>query len=495
MAVTNGARLEAYEEEETRTCSFSTDGKRPNSNDSENRRYRTPPIINMFTSKVTENSIRNLSRDSIAFIWFQVFIKILLRMEHTNKTTQAMIEKCRSEYETNSTQLQKIDEFQQTYETDQAIWWYTRDSFLFGLVSKSLLTQDIHSIIPFRLFIVDLHNQLGELHYKRTEKILKVYRGKKISISVLQNLIDNQGGLISMNEFLTATADSEIAIMFAGMGVPLDGYESVLFELDLDNDSNDTNIKPFADITHRSQFPQEQEILFSAGTVWRIKSVKYNEDLRLWSIYLKLSGNNELKSVELINQLNKQIDEQCTLLTLGDFLLKIEEYDKAEYYFKEMLNELSSVDKRRGILYNSIGLAKYKKGDPKAALKSFKQAQDFIEANYPNYGNNSNHSSATTTTTSQNDKVILIVLTATYPSEITIYNNIGYMYHKMRDFEKASENYQKALDLYSESGIENVQGLSAIHNNIGGLCFDKGEFNEALRNYREAVNLLPETHA
>ncbi|CAF4509770.1 unnamed protein product, partial [Didymodactylos carnosus] len=248
--------------------------------------------MSVFSSDIKENSIRNLTKSSSQFIWCQSIISIIIRMSYTPSDMYDMVEKCRSEYETNDTELQKIDEFQQTYETDQAIWWYTRDSFLFGLVSKSLLTQDIHSIIPFRLFIVDLHNQLGELHYKRTEKILKVYR--------------------------------------------------VLFELDLNSDSNDTDIKPFADISHRSQFPEEQEILFSAGTVWPIKSVKYNEDLRLWSIYLKLSGNNKLKSVELINQLNKQIDEQCTLLTLGNFLLKIEEYDKAEYYFKEMLNELSS---------------------------------------------------------------------------------------------------------------------------------------------------------
>ncbi|CAF1388674.1 unnamed protein product, partial [Didymodactylos carnosus] len=224
----------------------------------------------------------------------------------------------------NETVLKKINNFQQLYRSEQAGRWWTHDSFLFRLLNKAFRTEDIATIYPF--------------------------------LNIVRNLIDNQHGLISMNGFLSVTNDRTVADMFASIDQNRLGYEAVLFELKLDVDGKPSSRKPFADITNISQYPEEKEILFSMGIVWCIDSVTQQEN-NSYLIKLSLTNEEDLRSTELIKYLKKNMSkEMCTLLTFGNFLFDIGEYDKAEYYYKKMAIELPPNDKRQAILYNNIGL-------------------------------------------------------------------------------------------------------------------------------------------
>ncbi len=71
-----------------------------------------------------------------------------------------------------------------------------------------------------------------------------------------------------MNEFLSTTEDEEVAKGFAS-GVPDSSQKAVIFELNIDSDV--VNI-PYAQIPsdRYAKKSNEEEVLFSIGSVWRI---------------------------------------------------------------------------------------------------------------------------------------------------------------------------------------------------------------------------------
>ncbi len=143
----------------------------------------------------------------------------------------------------------KISEFDQYYQSTNAIFWYTRNYFLFRLLNQAFRTEDIDNIFKFRFFIVDLYQQLLNLHSsQRFPSKLTVYRGQSIGLTELEHLKENIGQLISINTFLSTTTDPQVASIFAGDGTNHPSYErSVLFEMTIDT-TRCHKFKPFADI-------------------------------------------------------------------------------------------------------------------------------------------------------------------------------------------------------------------------------------------------------
>ena len=62
---------------------------------------------------------------------------------------------------------------------------------------------------------------------------------------------------------------------------------------------NGTNPKPFADISHLSQFIDEKEVLFMAGSIFKINSETPSDSIHTWIIEFELCNNDayELNSV------------------------------------------------------------------------------------------------------------------------------------------------------------------------------------------------------
>ncbi|CAF5053267.1 unnamed protein product, partial [Rotaria sp. Silwood1] len=51
------------------------------------------------------------------------------------------------------------------------------------------------------------------------------------------------------------------------------GYQSVLFEIQVDPDST----YPYANISHMSELPWEDETLFAIGSIFQIINIEYSE--------------------------------------------------------------------------------------------------------------------------------------------------------------------------------------------------------------------------
>jgi hypothetical protein len=88
-----------------------------------------------------------------------------------------------------------------------------------------------------------------------------------------------------------------MALMFIGTQTSVNGMVSVLYVIDC---TYQQNMRPFADISQSSLFPDEREILFMAGSVFRIDNVLLNADV-VFTIHMTVSGGNDDELHDLNN--------------------------------------------------------------------------------------------------------------------------------------------------------------------------------------------------
>ncbi|CAF4312562.1 unnamed protein product [Rotaria magnacalcarata] len=200
---------------------------------------------------------------------------------------------------------QYIDVFAQNYRREDAAYWYSRDWFLFRTLNEALHQENYDTIIKLRCFIRDLHNQLAALQIDylqsspHNQPNIVLYRGQTIPRSEIEWLQRYQCSLISMNSFLSTTNSYQAAVFFSGEGTAdVDqGYVSVIFEILVDT-RLPLNV-PFARINYQSIFQDEEEILFSMATTFRIQDVEKIRD-NFWCVKIKLEKNLDDEQWQLL---------------------------------------------------------------------------------------------------------------------------------------------------------------------------------------------------
>jgi tetratricopeptide (TPR) repeat protein len=270
------------------------------------------------------------------FVFSQTLTDCLLRLKYTPEDKEELIHFCEKVYDGNTDQLKCIEEFRKDYSPDKALWWYTRESFFYKTLNAGLRNQDIHLTFLFRVYIFDIYCQL-----KRYQAVhpLRVYRCQMVSSDELKTLKGCHDQLISVNSFFSTSANKKQALSFLNASNITDKLVAVLFEIDADPAVVTT--KPFSDITEHSEFADEAEVLFMSGSIFRLNSVDYRKDDKVWVARMTLSSENysSLKSV-LLN-MRKQLGTGDTdLRILGKLLSNIGEFALAEKYLKRFLNQL-----------------------------------------------------------------------------------------------------------------------------------------------------------
>ena len=82
-----------------------------------------------------------------------MLLEILIQIPSPeNHVYKDFMDEARRLYKGNPTHLSVIHDFEQNYCSNEAIRWYTRDSFLFKMVNKVLRTRNTIIICKFRFF-------------------------------------------------------------------------------------------------------------------------------------------------------------------------------------------------------------------------------------------------------------------------------------------------------------------------------------------------------
>jgi hypothetical protein len=101
-------------------------------------------------------------------------------------------------------------------------------------------------------------------------------------------------GSLVVNSYFSITRNRSLAMIFLNPSLePYDQYQSVLFEIEI---NTRCKCRPYADISHLSQYPDESEILFTISIQFRIIDSTYDYHEKLWTVKLKLMTDDGIKN-------------------------------------------------------------------------------------------------------------------------------------------------------------------------------------------------------
>jgi len=455
-------------------------------------------------SDETANKVSDLVDSS--FMYTQLLKEIILTIDFEQQHITEFLMYCREQ----SSELKHIDMIEKDYRPQQAIWWYTYSRLLYTMLNRALRLMEVDLIIKMGFFVRDLHNQIVALHLQQyskrhDKKTFTVYRGQGLSLKDFDDLKNAQGGLLSFNNFLSTSLDQEVSLAFAESNQGDPNLIGILFQITIDP-SISSSI--FANVRDFGHFEEEEEILFSMHSIFRIQLVKKIDGYdRLWQVNLTLVHENNSQLHVLTERLRKETFPQTKgWYRLGTLLITLGQFDKAEQLFHIMFDQ--TMDQReKAYIYSMLGMIKNDQGHYTEAIESYEKSLGILKKTLPE-----NHPDLTTSYNNiglvynsmgeyskaleyygKSLEIMKKALPQDHPSLATSYNNIGSVYTRMGEYSEALEYYEKSLEIMKKTLPENHPDLATTYNNMGLVYDSMGEYSEALEYYEKSLGILKKT--
>ena len=432
-------------------------------------------LLKLSIIKSDESSVQRSEKGNS--IWFQIFIEALRRMNgDRDKAKAEMLDLCRLIYKDDKIYQDVLNKFENEYKKEDSIRWYTENTCFYRVINKALRYQIYESIIGFRFLINDIITQLQDEHEKEQRAVelnvlnpcIRVYRGQLMKTQEFDDLSKSINELVSVNSFLSATQDYNIALQFF-IGATINEKETPLL-LIIDADRRKVT-GAYANVSQISAFKNEREVLFSIGCIFRIKNVYKREEEDFRTMEIELCNQDDNAFNDSYNYIRDGLPREVGFTALGDFFLKMNELRLSEKCHKQALQTEQSSDLQR--LRSIVGLAHLKSeiGKHETALEIHKQVL-----------------AKQIRLLSPNDKLLGIT-----------YTNIGIEYYNLRELDKALYNYEKARKIFNECYPANHPVYCQFTNNVAVVYAAKVQYDKAKDHLDKAERILkaadvPETH-
>ncbi|CAF4662966.1 unnamed protein product, partial [Rotaria sp. Silwood2] len=222
------------------------------------------------------------------FMYTQLLKETLLDVEDDDaKSIKELVEYCRLQGNAFENALKRIEE---EYRNQLPIWWYTAPYFIYSMLNRGLRQMDVDIILKMGFFIRHLHNHITELHREQQGSMpakFEVFRGQGLSMEDFEKMEKTKGALMSFNNFLSTSRNREISLKkFARPATRKPDLVGILFIMNIDTAVCTKSLTPFAEVSKVGYYEdQEEEILFSAHTIFRIDRIEKLEEAntdRLW---------------------------------------------------------------------------------------------------------------------------------------------------------------------------------------------------------------------
>ncbi|CAF4133396.1 unnamed protein product [Rotaria sordida] len=291
------------------------------------------------------------------FLWFHLLIYVLVNMESRGVIERQEFYDYWKPILTGSEKASELDNFHRSYDESQAIWWYTKEAFIYMKLNDALRAQDVSKLLKYRFYIADLCSQLTKLYKKNGHVSLKseyqLYRGQLMSTTELKQLAN--AGYVSFKSFLSASTARAVANQFISTsytqatsgGTTGTDLEKIRFVISIERSLQDG--KPFASIKDISiGGSKEKEILFMIGAIFKIEHPFKKDDDGITVVKLQLKTDNDPALTNLSEYLQKHISiykkkyltfEKISLHSLGHIMVDTGKWDSAQECFKKYLNE------------------------------------------------------------------------------------------------------------------------------------------------------------
>ncbi|CAF4154525.1 unnamed protein product, partial [Adineta steineri] len=449
-------------------------------------------------------STDNLNQLEPTFMYTQIFKDILLGMKHDEQAIKQFIDYCRKN---NSMSPINIDRFEKEYHAQSAIWCYTSFN-IYSMLNYALRTLDADAIITMGFFMCRLHQQIQQLHQQQFNtdhgEPFIVYRGQGLMQSDFEKLQKLKGGLMSFNNFLSTSTDKEVSLEFADYASAIPDTAGILFIMSIDPCIKST---PFASIKEESYFKEEDEILFSMHTVFRVGAIRQmDNNNQLYQVELRLTSDDDQQLRLLTDRIREEASGSTGWQRLGSLLIEIGHFNKAEELYNVLLEQTSD-ESEKAYYYNRLGYVKDGQGDYEKGIWYYEQGLEIRQKNLPlnhpslatsynNIGNVYNNMGEYLKALSYYEKDLEIrqkTLSSNHPSLATSYNNIGAVYDSMGEYLKALLFYEKAFEIRQKSLPSNHPSLATLYNNIGMVYVHMGEYPKAVSFYEKSLEICQKT--
>ncbi|CAF0793202.1 unnamed protein product [Adineta steineri] len=453
--------------------------------------------------KDEETATKNLNELDHTFMYTKIFKEILFEIKDDENTIKNFINFCRiGENKTSP----NINTFEKDYNAQKAIYWYTLTPITYEVLNRALRTLEVDTIMKMGFFIRDLHHQIQQLYEEQVDNYnnqsFKVYRGQHLSEKDFKKLQETKGGIISFNNFLSTSRQSDVCEYF-GAGSETRGLIGIHFVI---NVNPTVSSSPFADIHQLSSYEDENEILFSMHTVFRIDEIKeIDKANRIYQVDLRLTDDDEQLRI-LTERISEEAKGKNGWERLGNLLLAIGEPNKAEELYCARL-EQTSEESEKALHYHQLGYIKTDQGKYEEAIQNYEKAlkinekslpptHEYLAYSYNNIGTVYVLSGQYSKALSFLEKALEIRQKAcpTDESELgTCYGNIASVYDEMGDYSKALLFHEKARETYEKILPENHPTLATSYQNIGSVHASTGEYSKALHFMKKALKIREKT--
>ncbi|CAF1133408.1 unnamed protein product [Adineta steineri] len=460
-------------------------------------------------------SNKKLDQLDPSFMYTQIIKEIILTIKFDRKHIQDYINHCRDAFTGNKKELKNIEQLEGEYYNKTPIYWYTCAMFLYPMLNRALRLMDGDLITRMGFFIGDLHRHIEQLHKEQyagtaAANTFIVYRGQALSTEDFEKMSKTKGGLLSFNNFLSTSKDRELSYAFAESNQANPDLFGILFVVKVDPSQSTS---PFASIAGISKFQEEEEVLFSMHSVFRIQDIKQmGGNNRLYEVNLTLTADNDPELSRLTDYIRQESYPECEgWERLGSVLFKIGQFDKAEDIYQVLLNQTKD-DKGKARIYVHFGSIKNSQGKYQEALtlyergfaiskKTLPPIHPNLAMSYNNIGvvhfNMGNYSKAL----SSHEKALKIRQQSLPPNHLHMamsYNNIGLVHNKMGNYPKALSSHEKTLEIKQQSLPLNHPSLASAYNNIGNVHDNMGNYPKSLSSHEKALEIweqsLPPNH-
>ncbi|CAF1264483.1 unnamed protein product [Adineta steineri] len=266
-----------------------------------------------------------------SFLWYQFFLEILLSTSclHSSPSSIELNEILRRYSLNDGECLDLIEEFEQTYDKQQAIIWLINNTILTRVLNKAIREENISMLFYLRFFLIDIYNQLRDHQLDSAH----VYQRQLMTLENIENIKINSNQYLIFNGFLITSINKPAEFLLSDIND--NQYQTVLIEIDAKNRKGSI---PFASIQQMTNTNNDSDILFMCGAIFKIISFTNNYN-STWTLQLSLVSDRDLN---ILLDRKQKFQQSKDLFMIVDLLDHCNQQDKANIYCQHLLQQLSS---------------------------------------------------------------------------------------------------------------------------------------------------------
>lgn len=318
------------------------------------------------------NSPTNENKQDIQFMYSQLIKYILTEMTYYHDDMDDMIKFFENKFQHDPQTLKKIQEFRNNYKSSEAVFSYTNYTFLYTTLNLALRMSDVCALYSMRVFLRDLHLQIAQLHEnKQPTEPLELYRGLVMPTAEFEKIKDKKGKLLSFNNFLSTSMSENVALMFADPS-EFNDQIGIIFKITIDPSAS-TSIA-FSCINDLSQFAEEDEYLFTMGSIFRIQSIERLNEKSEWCVNLTLTTDRDPEIVELTKYMQSEF-QMPSILSFYQLLDYMGKYDEARDILDTCF-ESCKTESLRPLYHMALGCSYIVTGSSQRALEILQSSSE-----------------------------------------------------------------------------------------------------------------------